>query len=548
MSDLENSSSSSTDASDQSTASILDTLSDHERVQLQEFCTITGSEDMDAAVRILQSREWNLQFAIQAFFEPEDGSQPTSPAISPLSNEHGSGVEGSQLRQRLVGSRRDEIVAEMPRPRPAPRPRASPPAFSWAPLFTWPFHLVLQLTLYIINVVLSLAGLRRIASEGIPGDNGASAASGSQESPDTREAARFRAYFEREFGADHPPFFAGTYSRALEAARSELKYLVIILWSKEHDDAEVLGQALVSPALSTYLSQSRFIVWVGDVSTTDGYYAANTLGTTRYPMIALAAQTSQSYLATSSNQANTQVRLQVLARVEGLPSRVSPEALSSELVALVDRSVNMHDQTINTARFQREEQMEARAIRARQEEAYQASLARDREREQQAREKEERERAEREQEEKRLADEQRAKERRERWKWATFARIHREAQGSSAAQIDVPKARLNLRLEDGTRVLETFSATDTMQKVFDFVETRAVAEEWKTKGVTPFGDHLDEIVAPEEYEHEYDFVLVSQFPRSVFEDRSVSIKDALSAKGLWPSAALIVEPFFEPED
>ncbi|KAJ2837961.1 Ubx domain-containing protein [Coemansia erecta] len=110
--------------------------------------------------------------------------------------------------------------------------------------------------------------------------------------------------------------------------------------------------------------------------------------------------------------------------------------------------------------------------------------------------------------------------------------------------------KLNLRLEDGTRILKVFSAEATLQDVFDFVETRDVAGEWEADGgKSPFGKGgLASIEMPEGYKHEYEFVLVSQFPRVVFEDRGANLKETLSAKGLWPSAALIVEPLFEPDE
>ncbi|KAJ2353082.1 hypothetical protein H4S02_013348, partial [Coemansia sp. RSA 2611] len=82
--------------------------------------------------------------------------------------------------------------------------------------------------------------------------------------------------------------------------------------------------------------------------------------------------------------------------------------------------------------------------------------------------------------------------------------------------------------------------------VFDFVETRQAAAE-HAAGARPFGE-LDAVEAPSGYEHAYEFALVSQFPRVVFGDRDAGLRDALAPHGLWPSAALFVEPLYEPSD
>ncbi|KAJ1998736.1 hypothetical protein GGI04_004874, partial [Coemansia thaxteri] len=84
-------------------------------------------------------------------------------------------------------------------------------------------------------------------------------------------------------------------------------------------------------------------------------------------------------------------------------------------------------------------------------------------------------------------------------------------------------------------------------RLFDFVETRAVASEWEARKETPYGPDLHSVEFPEGYEHDYDFVLVSQFPRVVFGDKRAILKSALQAKSMWPSATLIVEPIFESD-
>ncbi|KAJ2891502.1 Ubx domain-containing protein, partial [Coemansia aciculifera] len=163
-------------------------------------------------------------------------------------------------------------------------------------------------------------------------------------------------------------------------------------------------------------------------------------------------------------------------------------------------------------------------------------------REAEARALEEEQRIERQKEEDRERETQRVEELRRQWRWATFARLQLEEEKDDGKG-DV--CRLNLRLENGSRIVHKFPAGMLLQRLFDFVETRDVAGEWETSKESPYGGELRCILAPESYKHEYDFVLVSQFPRVVFADRQAVLKDALVASGMWPSASLIVEPLFE---
>ncbi|KAI8326372.1 hypothetical protein GQ54DRAFT_307602 [Martensiomyces pterosporus] len=600
---------------------VLSTLTDSERQRVHEFRQVTSLDDVDVAISVLQSKQWNLQQAVQAFFEPgyvdqlvesasadADDMLTAAAASSPTSGDNSSGsnstpgpaatstpetqASGSQLRQRVTSTRTADSAAAAAtdatgsgshRHSRSSNSNITRPSFRWLPLLTWPFWLSWRVSMYVARVLLSLLGQQRIAGEGVPdglGDQTHTPASSSaallgssSPSPDPAgrvldDAAQFKLDFEEQFGTAHPPFFQGTYARALEAARREFKYLVVVLWSREHDDSSIVGQALTHPDLATYLSQARFIVWMGDVSRSEASHVADALAASAYPFIALAALKFQA-LPGASAGLNGRFRLQVVSRIDGIPhpETTATAALGSSssarssldnapsdnadgvarsLLGLISGPVERHDQALNAARREQEDRDAARRLREQQDEAYQASLAQDRERERRAREQEEMARIEREQEEQRRREEERLKELCVRWKWATFARLQREDSADQAADSEMGK--LNLRLENGQRIVRQFPGCTTMQQLFDFVETRDVAREWEANKTTPYGDGIDAIVIPEGYEHEYDFVLVSQYPRVVFDDRTLGLKEALSAKRMWPSATLIVEPIFENDD
>ncbi|KAJ2519058.1 Ubx domain-containing protein [Coemansia sp. RSA 2049] len=547
---------------------LLESLTDDQRRLLFEFCDATAMNDLGAAISALRSNEWNLGQTIQSFFEPDHNPSTTN------ANEHSS-VSG--LRHRSTVARSDEHNgANNNSQRLARRTERSlnRPSFALIPLIAWPFMLFVQVSLFFIRGFLTLIGLGRIAAAGIPradlSGNTTSVPSNtsgldSRDNDTTSDAAQIRDYFESIYGDNHPLFFADTYSRALEAARRELKYLVVILWSKEHDDSDKIGQTLVHPDVVEFLSHSRFIVWIGDVSRAEAYGAATRLGVTAYPFVGLAALKPEIRLGTGSS---SRFRLQIVARIDGLPGNmadpdVATGPLARDLIRRLSMPIEANERSLQAARREQEARDADRRLREQQNAAYEASLARDRERERLAREREESEHLQRAEEERREQERQNWENWREQWKWATLARIVRQEKessgtpgcgGSDSDMVDEadPKngsvGKFMLRLEDGTRLVKTFAASATMQDVFDFVETRSVAKEWESMNATPYGEHLDMIQPPEGYKHEYDFALISQFPRVVFDDTSAVLGEVMSAKGLWPSAALIVEPIFESED
>ncbi|KAJ2468032.1 Ubx domain-containing protein, partial [Coemansia sp. RSA 2320] len=239
--------------------------------------------------------------------------------------------------------------------------------------------------------------------------------------------------------------------------------------------------------------------------------------------------------------------------MDGLPSLGQAQTASSSdevnqlarfICSLIGDSIERHEVELRLARSEQEGREAERRLREQQNAAYEASLARDRERESVARAKEEQERMERQREEERQRKSLRIGELQTQWRWATLARLLAEEE-REAANIDGggptngEVCKLNLRLENGSRIIKTFPADVELQRLFDFVETRAVAGEWEARKETPYGPDLHSVEFPEGYEHDYDFVLVSQFPRVVFGDKRAILKSALQAKSMWPSATLI---------
>jgi FAS-associated factor 2 len=90
-------------------------------------------------------------------------------------------------------------------------------------LFSWPFNIVWGFSLSIIQLAIRLLHRPSITPP--------------RRDPRS-EADRFLREFESNYGTRHPEFFPGGYSQALAKAKEELKYLLVILQSDEHDDTD----------------------------------------------------------------------------------------------------------------------------------------------------------------------------------------------------------------------------------------------------------------------------------------------------------------------
>ncbi|KAJ2477892.1 Ubx domain-containing protein [Coemansia sp. RSA 2131] len=546
---------------------VLEGLSDSQRQSLHEFSQVTNANDLDLAVRVLASRQWNTQQAIQMYYEPgyadalqkSDGGNGTQEALKDGVSEglrrrgvepsgsgrdtqsSGHGAEsGRDTQSSGHGAESGNGLNTEGGSRRKPEDSASRrPQFAITPLLVWPFVLALQLATLAVATLLRILGIRRIASAGVPNQ--------------TTITGDFEQHFEARYGLEHPPFFHGTLADARTAALRDQKYIVMVLWSKEHDDADVFGRALAHADVVAYLAQSRFIVWAGDLTQLDAYAAAGDSGATHFPSISVLGPR-----AVSSGLP----RLELLARMRNGPRATTDGAMAQSLISFVTRVVASRDSMTSAMRREQEAREAERRLRAQQNAAYEASLARDQERdraqreqeakareqEAKAREQEIKAKEERDAEERRRREEMFVEEQRTQWRWAMLAQIHKTQSESATKLSTTDAAKLSLRLENGRRIVHSFAPDSTMQHVFDFVETRGEADEWAATGVTPYGSDLAQITAPAGYTHTYEFALVSQFPRVVFDDRRATLRDALSACGLWPSAVLIAEPLFEPED
>ncbi|KAK9464374.1 hypothetical protein V1512DRAFT_278468 [Lipomyces arxii] len=507
----------------------MDYLNPAQIESLQQFVTVTSwpENDVEGAVQMLTVCQWNVELALTRYFDegplrPAPNAPPPRPP-TPL-----------------------PIVA--PRlPTPTPRTFAAQPSFftsAVTSIILFPLSVITKIahSAYYIFAVL-FPFLPRLTGV-YPANLGAARSERRSVNPrDT--AARFIRNFEEEVGqTDVLPFFEGGYTQALDLAKKELRFLIVLLQSDEHDDTPKFNkEVLADPDVVNFIKEYNIIIWGGNVKESEGYQVSNALSCTRYPFMAVIAYTS----ATNSHPS----AMSIHARLQGY---MSPASLIANLSTVMTR----HEPALSRLRAERQEQESSRAIRAAQDSAYEASLSADREREQQQAELDriERERvAEFERIEQAKLDAVLRKERYRQWRAAELRAKMIEFTTEPPAGTKI--ARISIRMKNGERLVTRFLAeSQTVEDIYSFVECfdilhpaaaddgpseRSLAE--STVEISSGAADTAAPSKPENYEHSYKFNLVSPMPRFVLPVDSEKL--IVDEKTLWPNGNLIVEEIEE---
>ncbi|KAH6590320.1 hypothetical protein BASA61_005316 [Batrachochytrium salamandrivorans] len=476
----------------------LDSLSDEQKETLLNYQTITGTDDLLVAVTALENHGWELETTIQTFFHPEQAgndmpisaqdrhdddieqSTDASPVVVPLLPTASSIATAPDMPQRLRGN--------IQRPEPTLVALFTTP-LQWGFKFIWS---ILTFTRKIIHVgLLPFLGLgprsrRRAGSTPAGLRNSALAGRSTAESA----AVRFKEDFAMQYGLKSPQFYSGTYTQALNFAKREIRYVLAVLQSDEHDDTAVFcRETLASETFINFVSERNLVVWGGNIQEAEAFKVGTVLGVTAYPFMALIAPQGS--------------RMAAVHRFEGLMS-------TDRIISKLTRLFNRFDVLLAGARADRASHEAARNIRQQQDAAYQSSLLADQEKARKALEEQERERQEQLKQEQERLEVVSKIERRKQYKLELAARMPLEP-----AVGEPNTTRLSIRLPSGERIIRRFKADDVVQLLWDFIETHDLQP-------------LD--LATE-------FVIVSPYPRRVYRDMTMTLQEA----GMLPSASVVVE-------
>ncbi|KAL9611513.1 MAG: hypothetical protein Q9167_003837 [Letrouitia subvulpina] len=469
-------------------------LSDTQQSALGTYTSVTNQE-IPAAVSLLERSQWNVQIAIAKFF---DGEAPdpleearTSLASNPIP------AQTAQRETLLNGSPRFRGQSRGPFRDPAPRivPQSETRSIHRVPfilsLFLTPFNLLYQLlsrSVRLFNYIFPfLPRLLPGRSNRISQERRQQDVSGRRPLSSKETASKFARQFEEEYGTNSLPFFEGSYAQAYDLAKRDLKFLLVVLISPEHEDtSSFVRTTLLSQEVTSYISNPRnkVILWAGDVQDAEAYQVSTALNCTKFPFAAVVAHTPQ----------DSSTSMSTIARISGL---VPPVSFISRLQTVINRHSTVLDQT----RIARNEQQAARDLREEQNSAYERSLAQDRERARQRRDEEEgRIRAEQEEKAKVEADELNTR-KLEQWrKWRAQSILQEP-------EPDIKEVtRVSIRMTSGERVVRRFSVDTDLEELYAFAECYDILEQ----------QNLTTVQKPGDYNHSYGFRLVSPIPRTVY--------------------------------
>lgn len=325
-------------------------------------------------------------------------------------------------------------------------------------------------------------------------------------------AARFKREFEDEYGEHNLPFFDGGHAQAIDAAKKDLKFLLLILMSPEHDDTESFTrETLLSPEVVDFVNDpaNNIILWGGNVLDSEAYQVSLEYSCTKFPFSVLICATPK----------EGSTRMGIIKRLAG---PMSP----STYLAGIQAAMEKYAPDLEGARSERAAQQLARNLRTEQDSAYERSLARDRERARLKREAEAAAAAA----ERKAQEETEAAERleRDRQQWRRWRATTIRPEPDAAAK-DAVRLALNMPESSGAgRVIRKFGKEATFEELYAFVECYDLLqgppdEEKATK--------------PDDYAHKYAFRIASVMPRETFEPS----EDVTIAEKMGRGGNLIVE-------
>lgn len=326
-------------------------------------------------------------------------------------------------------------------------------------------------------------------------------------------AARFKREFDEEYGPNELPFFEGGLAQAHDLAKKDVKFLLVLLMSPEHDDtSSFVRDTLLTPEVVELIKNpaNKIVLWGGNVLDSEAYQAATEYNCTKYPFSALVCLTPK----------EGSTRMGIVKRLVGpMPAAT----YLSELHGAMEK----YGSDLEGVRAERVAQEATRSIRTEQDSAYERSLAIDRQR---ARER--REAAAAVAEAERRAREKAANaallgEKRQQWKSWRAARILPEPPASDKS---VVRVALKMPEESGAgRIVRRFPQDAPVEELYAFVECYDVIEATAEKAPGR--------ARPGDYEHTYTFRIASTLPRVVYEPSTT----ATMGERIGKSGNLIVE-------
>ncbi|KJK73976.1 hypothetical protein H634G_10707 [Metarhizium anisopliae BRIP 53293] len=471
-------------------------LSTTQQEALQQYIQVTNQEPKEA-IPLLQRSQWNVQIAIAKFFDGE-GPDPVAEAMA-AQNVPRTTARHENLQESLLAEGFTPRSQPRQRTDAAPRIVPQPPITHRSPWllglllapFGWGWRAASTLFRtfwYILSFLPASIRPRSVTSRM---SSGFKDTSGRRMLMPRDTAARFKREFDEEYGQNDLPFFEGGLAQAHDLAKKELKFLLVVLLSPEHDDtASFIRETLLSQDVVDYIKDptNNIILWGGNVLDSEAYQVATEYTCTKFPFSALVCLTPR----------EGSTRMGIVKRLVG------PMPTSTYLSEL-QNSVEKYGSDLDGVRAERTAQEAAAAAEAAE------SLAREK-----------------------AHDAALLESKRNQWKTWRAARLLPEP---AAGDKDV--VRVALKMPEGSgagRLVRRFPQDASVEELYAFVECY---DRIRSREDGADDDYSDDstVEAPEAYEHKYLFRIASTLPRVVYEASTT----ATLGERIGKSGNLIVE-------
>lgn len=489
-------------------------LTTDQQSALQQFTAVTDAP-LENAVPLLTRCQWNVQIAIARFFDGEPAEDPLAVAAAQAATAPPQDTRRAEnLMNGFGASPRSSTSSRRVRVEPAPRvvPQPESQIDSRAPLVFTLLWAPVSLLYTLLSKYFRFMGY---LFPFIPRAWGRLTASNIRSAPSRTSAgrrplnprdtaARFIRELEEEYGPNELPFHEGGYASAFDLAKKDLKFLLVVLISPEHDlTAPFIRSTLLDPAVVQFLRDpaNNILLWTGSVSDSEAYSVSSALGCTKFPFSAVIVHTPS-----------------VSSSAMGIASRISGPVSPSQYLSKLRSAMASHKEALDRVRAQRAEHNATRNIRQQQDSAYERSLATDRARKQKA--KEEAEAAAAAEKAAEAAAEAAEKYAQDLQQWRKWRAAGLPAEPGPEEK-DV--VRISIKMPNADRVIRKFKADAEIEELYAFVECYDVLQS---------GEDVEGVEEPKGFGHEYAFKLVSPIPREEYEVKvGGTVKERIGRSG-----------------
>jgi len=454
-----------------------DGLSAQHRQDLALFCEVTANaRDPQSAQQLLQACNWNVEQALQLHWAGNDedaeaqalGTTAAAPPPAPLVN------PADSLGAPLLERPNAQADADGDASRGGARIQQTDAPTSRNSFVAWIMGGIRRLSLSVFTIVCTF----------IFGPGG----------PRLRGGATSGAAFSRALNAAYgaelrlPVFFSGSFAQALQAARLDVKLLVVYLHSENARHTQSFCTEVLSNDYVCTMLNENFLLWGGDVLRMETHFVAQMMHARQYPCFCV-------LLPANADE------IRVIGALHG-------EVHVDAAVGLLTTCLEEMDAHRAEIVARREQQAEDRNLREQQDREYQEALEMDRRREEQQQLLEREQREAQRLAEEQLRQEQEALSRYEAQQQELQERRRRQAaeltpEGSEAT------SRISLRLPAGQRVQRKFAPFTTLKDVYAWADCAAYLPENEGR----------DLVVPDR------FVLKTSFPTKDLVEMSSTVED-----------------------